>query len=92
MNDDQVTMSNYDFWCLRNAHERLAVESGDVKEIVLCAQVRMQHIATGITNTGRPKRLANEKDNEHLFSALRLLEEAKNAEHEIARANRIKTT
>ena len=85
-------MSNYDFWCLRNAHERLAVESGDVNEIVLCAQVRMQHIATGITNTGRPKRLAKEKDNEHLFSALRLLEAAKNAEHEIARANRIKTT
>ena len=92
MNDDKVIMSNYDFWCLRNAHERLAVESGDVKEIVLCAQVRMQHIATGITNTGRPKRLAKEKDNEHLLSALRLLEAAKNAEHEIARANRIKKT
>lgn len=92
MNDGNVTMSSYDFWCLRNAHERLAVDSGDVKEIVLCAQVRMQHIETGITNTGRPKRLANEKDNDHLFTALRLLEAAKNVEHEIARYNRIKTT
>ena len=92
MNDDQVTMSNYDFWCLRNAHERLAVESGDVREIVLCAQVRMQHIATGITNTGRPKRLAKDDDKEHLFSALRLLEAAKETEHKIAKANRIKTT
>lgn len=92
MNDDKVTMSKYDFWCLRNAHERLAIKSGDVCEMVLCAQVRMNHIATGITCGGREDRLPHEKDNEHMYSALRLLEAAKNAEYEIAKANRNKTT
>lgn len=90
MNDDKVTMSKYDFWCLRNAHERLAVNSGDVREMVLCAQVRMNHITTAITNSEREDRLANEGDNEHMYSAIRLLEAAKNAEYAIAKANRIK--
>ena len=92
MNDNKVTMSKYDFWCLRDSHERLAVKSGDVREIVLCAQVRMDHIATGITSSDRINRLAREKDNEHMYTALRLLEEAKSADNKIAKANRNKTT
>jgi hypothetical protein len=88
MNDDKVIMSKYDFWCLRSSHEQLAVKSGDVREMVLCAKVRMDHIATGVTSSERENRLCNEKDNEHMYSALRLLESAKNAEYEIAKNNR----
>tara|TARA_R110000823_G_scaffold313827_1_gene441909 strand:- start:944 stop:1228 length:285 start_codon:yes stop_codon:yes gene_type:complete len=80
MNDDKVTMSKYDFWVLRGSHERIAVKSGCVREMVLCAKVRMDHIATGVTNPDRENRLCYEKDNEHMYSALRLLESARDAE------------
>ena len=90
MNDDKVTMSKHDFWCLRGSHERLAVKSGDVKEMVLCAQVRMNHITTSVTCSGRENRLPHEKDNEHMYSALRLLDAAKLAEYEIAKELRNK--
>jgi len=86
MNDDKVIMSKYDFWILRNSHERLAVKSGDVSEMVLCAQVRMNHITTGVSCSDREDRLAYDKDNEHMYSALALLEAAKNAEFAIAKA------
>ena len=88
MSKDKVNMSNYDFWCLRSSHERLAIKSGDVREMVLCAKVRMDNIATGITSSDRNKRLAHENDNGHMYQALRLLEAAKNAEHKIANNNR----
>jgi len=91
MNDDKVIMKTYDFWCLRNAHERLAIKSGDVREMVSCAKVRMDHIATGVTSSDRENRLAYEKDNEHLCTVLRLLEAARVAENAIAKQNRIKT-
>ena len=88
MNDGKVTMSKYDFWCLRNSHERLAVKSGDVSEMVLCAQVRMNHITTSITCSDRENRLPYAKDDEHMYSALRLLEAAKSAEQERERGNK----
>ena len=87
---DKVTMSNYDFWCLRSAHEKLAIESGDVKEMVLCAQIRMDFITTCVSTGGREKRLPYEKHNEHMYTALRLLNEAKNAELKISKASRKK--
>tara|TARA_R110000851_G_scaffold301846_1_gene458547 strand:+ start:26 stop:310 length:285 start_codon:yes stop_codon:yes gene_type:complete len=89
MNNDKVTMSKHDFWSLRNAHERLSVSSGDVKEMVLCAQERMKHITSTITVGGREGRLPYPDDNEHMFTALRLLSAAKDAEHAIAKDNRI---
>lgn len=88
MNDDKVTMSKHEFWCLRNSHERLAVKSGDVKEMVLCAQVRMSHITTSVTCSDRENRLPYAKDEEHMYSALRILNEAKLAEQAIAKVNR----
>mgnify|MGYP003655409250 CR=1 FL=1 len=89
MNDDKVTISKYEFWSLRNSHERLAISSDDVKEMVLCAQERMKHITSTVTVGGREGRLPYPDDNEHMFAALRLLSAAKDAEHAIARANRI---
>ena len=88
MNDDKVNMSKHEFWSLRNAHERLAVSSGDVKEMVLCAQVRMKHITSTVTVGGREGRLPYPDDNEHMFTAFRLLSAAKDAEHEAARESR----
>jgi len=51
----------------------------------------MYHVATGVTSSDRENRLAYEKDNEHLYTALRLLEAARVAENAIAKQNRIKT-
>ena len=78
--DKEITMSTYDFWCLRREHEELAKESDDVRQIVLCAKVRMDSIATGVTNSGRKGRLCYEDDNKHMYEALRLLESAREAE------------
>lgn len=88
MNDDKVIMNKHEFWCLRNSHERLAVKAGDVKEMVLCAQIRMNHITTSVTCSDRDYRLPYAKDEEHMYSALRLLNEAKLAEQAIAKVQR----
>lgn len=88
MKDDKVTMSKHEFWCLRNSHERLAVKSGDVTEMVLCAQIRINHITTSVTCSDREDRLPYAKDEEHMYSALRLLNEAKLAEQAIAKLQR----
>lgn len=68
-----VTMSQYDFWNLRSAHERLAIKSGDVREIVLCAKVRLDNIIVGVTNSDRGNQLCYKEDEEHMYSAMRLL-------------------
>lgn len=91
MNADKITMSKYDFWCLRGSHERLAIKSGDVKEIVLCAQIRMNHITTSVSSSAREGRLPYPEDEENMYTAMRLLNAAKDAEHAIAKSNRAKS-
>lgn len=71
--DKNVTMTQYDFWNLRSAHERLAVKSGDVREMVLCAKVRLNEISVAVTNSSRENQLCYKEDNEHMYSAVRLL-------------------
>lgn len=90
MKYDKVTMEGYEFWNLRLAHEKLAVESGDVREIALCAKIRMEHIAICVTDPSRPKRLAYESHTEHLRIASSLLQAAKEAENKIIKENRLK--
>lgn len=78
--NENVTMPRFDFWNLRAAHERLAVKSGDVREIVLCAKVRLDQIGVGVTSSTRVNQLCFEEDNEHMYSALRLLKKARDVQ------------
>jgi len=80
MSKDKVSIDSYEYWALRSSHERLAVKSGDVKEIVLCAQERMRRISTGLTASNRPDQLCYKGDEEHMYAAYRLLNEARKSQ------------
>ena len=80
MKSKQVTMDSVDFWNLRAVHERLAVKSKDIREIVLCAKVRLDNVCTIVSNGDRPKQLCYEEDNEHMFTAMGLLIDARDIE------------
>lgn len=83
MNNDKVTMSKFDFWNLRVAHEEAAIKSGDVRQMALCAQVRMNHVATGVTNSDRSGQLAYEDHTQHMYVAGNLIQAARDREGEI---------
>ena len=88
MSNKNISINKREFWSLRSSHERLAVNSGDVREIVLCAKVRLDNVCIGVTSGDRPNRLAYEDDTDHMLEAYRLLNEARITENAIAKENR----
>ena len=83
MKSKKVEMAADDFWNLRSAHERLAVESKDVREIVLCAKIRLENVVVSISRSDRPKKLCYEEDEAQMYAATRLLNSARDITNEI---------
>ena len=78
-NKKKVTRGEYDYWCLRSSHEQLAIESGNVRHMVICAKERMASITTSVT-CGDESKLAYDGDNAHMYAAMRLLIAARDSE------------
>ncbi len=85
---EKINMDANEFWTLRRSHEKLAIDSGDVRQMVICAKTRLSFIATGITDSGRPNRLAYKEHLDHMNAAMRLLNAANSAERQIAKDER----
>ena len=83
MNEDKVIMHKGDFWSMRVSHESLAVDSGNVRHMVLCAKERLDHIALKISRSDRPNQLCHIEDEEHMYVAMRLLTYARDEEARI---------
>jgi hypothetical protein len=72
-----------EYWNLIESYERLAESTGAVRDLVKCAENRLQKIATGVTSGERGDlNLAYSDHEKHVFAACRLLEVAKNAIHQ----------
>lgn len=88
MNEDKVTINKNEFWSMRAKHESLAIDSGNVRHMVLCAKERLDHIALNVTRSDRPKKLRHIEDNEHMYVAMRLLNHAKDEEARIRKQDK----
>lgn len=69
---------DYEYWCLVNRFERLAVEVGAIRDIIMLAENRLRCVAHGV-QSGDSAGLAYEKHWEHVASANRLLNAAMEA-------------
>ena len=88
MNKDKVIINKNEFWSMRASHESLAIDSGNVRHMVLCAKERLDHIALQVTRSNRPNQLCHIDDNEHMYVAMRLLNHAKDEEARIRKKNK----
>ena len=73
---------DYEYWCLVNRFERLAVESGAIRDMVMLAENRLRCVAHGVSRGDSPS-LCNSDHWEHVASANRLLTAAMEAKRNL---------
>lgn len=74
--DDYIRIDKDKYWKLREQHERLAKETGHVRQMVVCAKERLNEVVDSVIRSDRPKGLCYDEDQKHLNIAQKLLADA----------------